>query len=102
MVSSRLLVSAVPVKRNLRGVFPDVHLPCEPWGHVNHRDGNCECLSSYRMGAYVHDLALMPRECLTVPELEDASGHTGGNGARTSHGSGMGAGRLGSVPFVSH
>ena len=56
---------------NLRGVSPDVHLACEPWGHINHRDGNC-------MGAYVHDLALMTRECLTVPELEDASVHTGG------------------------
>ena len=87
---------------NLRGVSPDVHLPCEPWGHVNHRDGNCECLSSDRTGAYVHDLALMPRECLTVPELEDASVHAGGSGARMSHATGMGAGRPGSLPFVSH
>ena len=71
---------------------PDVHLACEPWGHVNHRDGNCECLSSDRMGAYVHDLALMPRECLTVPELEDSSVHTRGSDARMSHASGMGAG----------
>ena len=54
------------------------------------------------MGAYVHDLALMPRECLTVPELEDASVHTRGSAARMSHASVMGAGQLGSVPFVSH
>ena len=87
---------------NLRGVSPDVHLACEPWGHVNHRDGRCECLSSDRAGAYVHDLALMPRECLTVPELDDASVHTGGSGAQMSHASGMGAGRPGSVPFVSY
>ena len=83
---------------------PDVHLACEPWGHVNHRDANCECLSSNCTGAYyVHDLALMPRECLIVPELEeDASVHTGGSGARMSHASGMGAEQPGSVPFVSH
>ena len=50
----------------LRGVSPNVQLYCEPWGHVDHSDGNCECLSSDRTAAYVHDLALMPRECLPV------------------------------------
>ena len=84
---------------NWRGVSPHVHLSCEPWGQVDHSGGDCECLSSDRTGAYVHDLALMPQEYLTVPELEDASVHTGGSGARMN---GMGAGRLGSVPFVSH
>ena len=79
---------------NLRDVSPDVQLACEPWGHVNHSDGNCECLSSDRTGAYIHDLALMPRECLAV--------HTGGSGARMSHASAISAGRPGSVPFVSH
>ena len=83
---------------NLRGVSPDVHLYCEPWGHLDHRDGNSDCLSSDRTAAYVHDLALMPRECL---EWEDASVHTGESGARMSHASGMGAGRPGSVPFMS-
>ena len=34
--------------------------------------------------------------------LEDISFSTGGSGARMSHVSGIGAGRLGSVPFVSH
>ena len=77
---------------NLRGVSPDVQLASEPWGHVNHSDGNCESLSSDRTGAYIHDLALMPRECLAVPELEDASVHKGGSCARMSHASGMGAG----------
>ena len=47
----------------LRGMSPNVQLYCEPWGHVDHSDGNCDCLSSDRTGAYVHDLALMPREC---------------------------------------
>ena len=56
---------------------PDVYLACEPWGHVNHKDGQ----SSDRMGAYVHDLAFMPKECLTVPELEDSSVYNGGSDA---------------------
>ena len=86
----------------LRGVSPDVHLSCEPWGHVNHSGGDCECLSSDRTGAYVHDLALMPQDYLTVPEREDVSFHTGGNGARMSHASDVGLGRPGSVSFVSH
>ena len=54
----------------LRGMSPDVHLYCEPWGHADHRDGQCDCLSSDRTAAYVHDLALMPRECLPVSEEE--------------------------------
>ena len=69
---------------------------------MNHSGGDCECLSSDRTGAYVHDLALMPEEYLTVSELEDASVHTGGSGARMSHASGMGVGRPGSVQSVSH
>ena len=35
-----------------------VKLSCEPWGHTNHQGGDCECLSSDRTGAYVHELAL--------------------------------------------
>ena len=87
---------------NLRGVSPDVQLSCEPWGDVDHSGGGCECLSSDNTGAYVHDLSLMPRECIPVSELEDVSVSTGGSGARTSHVSGIGAKRPGSVPFVSH
>ena len=85
----------------LRGMSPDVHLACEPWGHVDHRDGHCDCLSSDRMAAYVHDLALMPRECLPVSEEEDASVHTEESGAQLSHTCCMGVGRPGSVPFVT-
>ena len=44
----------------------------------------------------------MPRESLTVPELEDVSVSTGESGARMSHVSGIGAGRPGSVPFLSY
>ena len=86
----------------LRGVSPDVHLYCEPWGYVDHRDGHCDCLSSDRTAAYVHDLALMPRKCLHVSEEEDASVHTEESGARLSHACCMGVGQPGSVPFMSH
>ena len=41
------------------------------------------------------------RECLTVPELGDASVHTVGSDARMSHASGVNRGRLGSLSFVS-
>ena len=27
---------------NLWCVSPDIHLYCESWGHVDHRDGNCD------------------------------------------------------------
>ena len=83
---------------SLWGMSPDVHLSCEPWGHVNHSGGDCECLSSDHTGTYVHDLALMPQDYWTVPEQEDESVHTWGSGAQMSHASGMGVGRPGSVP----
>ena len=28
---------------DLRGVSPNVHLQCEPWGPINHEDVDCEC-----------------------------------------------------------
>ena len=34
-----------------RGEAPNVTLACEPWGHVYHDNGSCECLSSDRTGA---------------------------------------------------
>ena len=42
----------------LNGVAPNVTLACEPWGHMHHDNGSCECLSSDRTRAYVHELAL--------------------------------------------
>ena len=71
----------------------NVQLYSEPWGHVDHSDANCACLSSDRTAAYVHDLALMPRECLPVSEVEDASVHTEESGARMSHAYCMGMGQ---------
>ena len=104
------IVSALALKvpaflqniENLQGMSPDVQLSCKPWGHVDHSGGGCECLSSDRMGAYVHGLSLTPRESLPIPTLEDISFSTGGSGARMSHVSGIGTGWPGSVSFVSH
>ena len=95
----------------LRGVSPDVQLYYEPWGHVDHSDVNCGCLSSDRGASYVHELTLMPRGCLPVPEVGDASVPTEESGARMPteesgarmrHTYYMDMGRPGSVPLVSH
>ena len=104
IVSALVLEAPVFIQdiENLRGVSPDVLLFCELWGHADHSGGGCECLSSDSMVAYVHGLYLIPMESLPVPELEDVSVSTRGNGARMSHMSGIGAGRPGSVPFVYH
>ena len=42
----------------LWGFPPNVQLSCEPWGHLNHADIDCEFLSSDRTGAYVHKLTV--------------------------------------------
>ena len=44
--------------RCLNGVSPNVVLACELWGHIDHCNEGCECLSSDHTGAYVHDLSL--------------------------------------------
>ena len=46
---------------DLRGMSPNVHLQCEPWGHNNHEDVDCECQTSDRTAAYVHDLTINGR-----------------------------------------
>ena len=79
---------------------PNVQFYSEPWGHLDHSDVNCDYLSSDRTAAYVHDLALMPRECLPVSGVEDASVHIEESVARINSTYCMGVGRPGSVPFV--
>ena len=37
----------------------------------------------------MHEVTFMSKECLTVPELGDASVHTEGSDARMSHASGV-------------
>ena len=39
----------------LSGMSPNVQLNSEPWGHDNHEDVDCECQTSDRTAAYVHD-----------------------------------------------
>ena len=56
----------------LTNVQPD----CEPWGCMDHDDGHCSCQSSDRTAAYVHELALMPRELMMTP----CDGGGGGGG----------------------
>ena len=46
---------------DLRGVSPNVHLQCEPRGYINHEDVDCECQTSDRTAAYVHDFTINGR-----------------------------------------
>ena len=55
----------------LQGVSPNVQLYCEPWGHVDHRDDNCGCLSSDRTASYV------PRDDLLMPLFIQEGGFSG-------------------------
>ena len=48
--------------KSFHGMSHNVILSCEPWGHMEHSGGGCECLSSDSTGAYVHDLSLMTEE----------------------------------------
>ena len=107
------------------GMSPNDILSCEPWGHMDHSGGGCECLSSDSMGAYIHDMLLVC-ECLSsdstgayVHDLllvtEEAPSAEARDEARDEESSvhcvdcsrdcelaGSGAGRPGSVPFVPH
>ena len=58
---------------NLCGISPNVHLHCEPWGHINHEDINCDCQSSDRTAAYVHDLTINGRGPVHSPDAGVAS-----------------------------
>ena len=53
---------------DLRGVSPNVHLQCEPWSHINNEDVNCECQTSDRTAAYVHDLTINGRGLVHPPD----------------------------------
>ena len=86
----------------LQGESPNVQLYREPWGHVDHTDANCGCLSSDRTASYVHGLSLMPRGGVPIAEDGDASVHTEESGVRMDRAYYLGVGRPGSVPFVSH
>ena len=55
---------------DLRGVSTNVHLQCEPWGHINHEDVDSECQTSDRTAAYVHDLTIIGRGLVRSPDAE--------------------------------
>ena len=91
------LPSFLEALADIRGVSPDVQLDCEPWGHMDHSNGHCSCQSSDRMAAYVHELALMPRELVIPP----SDGGGGGATARSTGTNERSCVEPGSVPFVS-
>ena len=80
------------------------------WGHMDHGGGGCECLSSDRAGAYVHDLSLASCGRDSSPVMEEAlyagardedSSVRGMDFSRDCESAGSGTGHPGSVPFVS-
>ena len=97
--------------RSLHGLSPNVILTCEPWGNMDHSGGGCKRLSSDSTGAYVHDLSLASCGHDFSPVTEEApsaeardeesSVHTV-DFLRDCESADSGAGRPGSVPFVSH
>ena len=46
--------------RELKGESPNIQLYSEPWGHGEHCNTDCSCLSSDRTASYVHGLLHMP------------------------------------------
>ena len=86
---------------DLRGVSPNVHLQCEPWGHNNHEDVDCECQTSDRTAAYVHDITVNGRGSVHPPDAGVASTcHTRSNGHLCIEPN-CERGQPGLVPFVS-
>ena len=48
------------------GPYAGCYLECEPWGHFDHEDIDCDCQSSDRTAAYVHDLTVNERGPLII------------------------------------
>ena len=85
----------------LRGMSPNVQLHFELWGHNNHEDVDCECQTSDRTAAYVHDLTVNRRGSVHSPDAGVASTcYTGSNGHLCIE-PGWEKGHPGLVPFVS-
>ena len=57
----------------LSGMSPNVQLNSEPWGHDNHEEVDCECQTSDRTAAYLHDLTVNKRELGDSPDADMAS-----------------------------
>ena len=86
---------------HLRGMSPNVHLSHETWGHINHKDSDCECQTSDQTAAYVHDLTTNRRGFVHPSATGSTSeGYTGLNGHSRIEPS-WEKGLPGVVPFVS-
>ena len=66
------LPSCLEELEELSGMPPNVQLKSEPWGHDNHEDMECECQSSDRTAAYIHDLSVNKREPADSPDTDMA------------------------------
>ena len=87
--------------REIEGMSQNVQLQCEPWGHNNHEDIDCECQASDRMAAYVHDLTVNRRGSVPSPDAGVASTSSMESDGHLCIESGWEKGRPGLVPFVS-
>ena len=89
--------------RQLKGESPNIQLYNEPWGHGEHCDTDCSCLSSDRTASYVHGLLPMPWEDESTSENDDCTSVETEDNVVVDNDCGyLGVGRPGSVPFVSH
>ena len=73
----------------------------EPWGHINHEDINCDCQSSDRTAAYVHDLTVNGRGPVHSPDAGVASTCYARSNGHLCKEPSWERGRPGLVPFVS-
>ena len=84
--------------RELKGESPNIQLYSETWGHVEHCDTDCTCLSSDRMASYVHGLLPMPWEDESTSKNDDrTSVETEDNVVVDNDCGYLGVGRPGSV-----
>ena len=88
--------------RELKGESPNIQLYSEPWGHGEHCDTDCSCLSSDRTASYVHGLRPMPWEDESTSKNDDQTSVGMEDNVVVDNDCGyLGVGRPGSVPFVS-
>ena len=85
----------------LRGMSPNIQLQCEPWGHNNHEDIDCECQASDRTATYVHDLTVNRRGYVHSPDAGVASTSCTGADGHLCIEPGWEKGCPGLVSFVS-
>ena len=55
---------------NHGGMSSNEQLSDEPWGHINHKDVDCECQTSDRTAAYFHDLTVNGRGSIHPVDTE--------------------------------